>query len=264
MPAAEGYVVSSDAVEPRREDGDTATVRVAIDESSGCERLEQRVVDYGPGRSRARMLPDRDEVLYVLEGRGTLWLDGAPHALEPGTAVYVAAGETYEVENPGLEPLEVVGVSAPAEEPMDPAARRITVRYADQPHLFAGIGREYRYLVNEEAGCREVTQFVGLIPPGRAAEHSHHYDEVVYILEGEGVLHLNGRETPISRGSCMHLPPLREHCLENVGPGTMRVLGVFHPSGSPASRAYEADEQSNYSDDRSSYSTQASTKEEIE
>jgi oxalate decarboxylase/phosphoglucose isomerase-like protein (cupin superfamily) len=29
------------------------------------------------------------------------------------------------------------------------------------------------------------------------------------------------------------------HCIENTGPGTMRILGVFHPSGDPASRVYE-------------------------
>jgi oxalate decarboxylase/phosphoglucose isomerase-like protein (cupin superfamily) len=28
------------------------------------------------------------------------------------------------------------------------------------------------------------------------------------------------------------------HCVENSGAGPMRILGVFHPSGSPANRAY--------------------------
>jgi mannose-6-phosphate isomerase-like protein (cupin superfamily) len=70
--------------------------------------------------------------------------------------------------------------------------------------------------------------------------HSHTYDEVIYVVEGEGILHLDGQEsTPIATGSCIHLPPLVEHCLENVGGTPMRVLGVFHPSGDPASRAYE-------------------------
>jgi len=96
--------------------------------------------------------------------------------------------------------------------------------------------------VNQDAGCLDVTQFVGVIPPGRAPEHSHTYDEVVYVLEGEGVLHLGEKDTPLGPGSCIHLPPLHEHCLENTGPTPMRVLGVFHPSGNPASKAYEANE----------------------
>ena len=71
------------------------------------------------------------------------------------------------------------------------------------------------------------------------AHDSHVYDEVIYVIDGEGKLHLEGTETEIAGGSCIHLPPLVEHCLENSGKGPMRVLGVFHPSSDPASRAYE-------------------------
>ena len=83
--------------------------------------------------------------------------------------------------------------------------------------LPASPNREFRFLVDKDVGCRDVTQFVGVIPPGRAGMHSHVYDEVVYVIEGEGVLHLGDEQTPIGRGSCIHLPPLVEHCLENTG-----------------------------------------------
>jgi mannose-6-phosphate isomerase-like protein (cupin superfamily) len=82
-----------------------------------------------------------------------------------------------------------------------------------------------------------MTQFVGEIPPSRAPEHHHTYDEVVYVIEGEGVYHIGGDDIPLSPGTCIHLPPLVRHCLENTGSAKMRVLGVFHPSGDP-SRAY--------------------------
>ena len=39
-----------------------------------------------------------------------------------------------------------------------------------------------------------------------------------------------------SAGTCLHLPPGLPHCLENTGPQLMRVLGVFHPAGSPAAK----------------------------
>ena len=42
---------------------------------------------------------------------------------------------------------------------------------------------------------------------------------------------------PITPGTCLHLPPYTLHCLENSGRTEMKVLGVFHPSGDPASRA---------------------------
>jgi mannose-6-phosphate isomerase-like protein (cupin superfamily) len=79
------------------------------------------------------------------------------------------------------------------------------------------------------------------LAPGRAPMHSYIYDELVYIIDGEGILHLVEQEKVIGPGSARRLPPLVEHCLENTGKGSMRVLGVFHPSGDPASRAYESE-----------------------
>ena len=154
---------------------------------------------------------------------------------------YVVSGEEYELENPGPDELVVVAVEAPQEHPSALDHSRRTVRYADQPALEAGADREFRYLVNQDIGCLDATQFVGVIPPGRAPTHSHSYDEIVYVIDGEGILHLGGQETVIGPGSAMHLPPLAEHCLQNTGKGSMRVLGVFHPSGDPASRAYESE-----------------------
>src|SRR6266540_3508402 len=101
----------------------------------------------------------------------------------------------------------------------------------------AGSERRFRYLADHEVGSHDVTQFLGVIDPSRAPDHGHVYDEVIYVVEGEGTLHLDGMDTPIGPGSCIHLPPLVEHCLENHGPGPMRVLGVFHPAGDPAGRA---------------------------
>ena len=239
MPAATGYVVAEGALEGSVENGDTAFTRVTIDASCGCERLEQRVVRFVPGRSKPRRLDGVQAVMYVVSGVGTVHVDGRAHPLEPDTGVYVAPGETYEVENPGPGDLLIVSVTAPEAEGTANGTRRVTVRYAEQPKLPAGTDREFRYLINQDAGCLDVTQFVGVIPPGRAPMHSHTYDEVVYVVEGEGVLHLGAQDTLIAGGSCIHLPPHVVHCLENTGSRPMRVMGVFHPSGDPASRAYE-------------------------
>ena len=57
------------------------------------------------------------------------------------------------------------------------------VRFADRPELRADAKRTFRYLVNEEAGCMDATQFVGIVEPCRAPDHSHSYDEVGYIVD---------------------------------------------------------------------------------
>ena len=237
MPVVEGFVIAEQEVDGVRAPGDTAEVRTTIDASRGCERLEQRVIRFAPGRSAERG-DGRQEVLFVVSGRGVLHLVGTGHPLEPGMGVFVAPGESYSVEAP--EELHVVSVSAPPSENGVGEQRRVTVRYEDQPVLPASPNREFRYLVNQDAGCLDITQFVGIIPPGRAPEHSHTYDEVVYILEGNGVYHIAGEDFALAPGTCLHLPPYVRHCIENTGTKDMKVLGVFHPSGDPASRAFES------------------------
>jgi len=81
-----------------------------------------------------------------------------------------------------------------------------------------------------------ITQFAGLIPPGRAPEHHHTYDEVVHVLAGQGMVHLSGTGTAIGPGTSIYLPPYQPHCLENTGAVPLRVLGVFYPAGSPAAK----------------------------
>ena len=105
-----------------------------------------------------------------------------------------------------------------------------------------------------------MTQFVGYIPPGRAPDHYHRYDEVVYILAGKGAFHWleastaepptpgrkatppsaagDGESASLRPGSAIHLPARLVHSLENHGPDEMRVLGVFRPAGSPAEAYY--------------------------
>ena len=239
MAAVKTFVVDEADVEAIREEGDTASVRVTFDASNGCDHLEQRVIRFAPGRSRDRTLTDRQEVLYVAAGRGHVELAGNTYALEPETGVFIAPGETYAVENPGPGELLVVSVVAPEDRAAAAGSRKVTVRFADQPELPASDERTFRYLVNEEAGCYDVTQFLGIVQPSKAPFHSHPYDEVGYIVEGEGVAHVGSRAEPIRAGSCFHLPPNEIHCIENSGTGEMRILGVFHPSGSPASRLYE-------------------------
>ena len=237
-----GYAVQEREVAAVSEPGDTASTRVTVDQAAGAEQLIQRVISFQTGLSVTRTAPGRDEIGYVVSGTGTLHLEGEPHSLESDMGFYVRAGERFQIENDADDDLVVVSVTAPepsGDEVLD--HRKVTVRVADQKVLPAGKDREFRFVINPEAGCKDVTQFVGLIPPGRAPTHYHKYDEVIYVLDGDGVLHVDGHaDTPIETGTCIYLPPPTEHCLENTGTRPLRVLGVFHPAGD-ASEAYEDD-----------------------
>lgn len=172
---------------------------------------------------------DRQEILYVLSGSGLLHLDGDEHRLEPDVGVLLLPGEEYALDGN----LRWVSVVAPVEGAIE--RERVVSRFADREEERADAKRTFRILHQGE-----LTQFIGIVEPCRAPDHSHPYDEVGYIVEGEGVAHIAGEQVPLQAGSCFYLPPGCVHCIENTGPGVMRIMGVFHPAGSPKQRSYDA------------------------
>lgn len=105
----------------------------------------------------------------------------------------------------------------------------------------AGQDRLFRYLVHRDLGCKQITQFAGWIPPGKAPVHFHTYEEVIFILEGHGIMHTDDESCEFEPGSSIYFPIGVRHCVENPGASSIKLLGTFYPSGSPG-EAYEARE----------------------
>ena len=169
----------------------------------------------------------------ALDGRATLRSDDGDqvlYILERETGIHLPPGAQVELE--GKITLVTVQVERQPSGRRRAEARRSTsiVRLADQPIERTG-DRWYRELIQSE-----ITQFVGSIPPGRAPDHFHLYEEVLCILQGSGFLWAGTSKTPIAPGSCVYLPKGQPHCVENTTSGELRLLGVFYPAGSPAMR----------------------------
>jgi mannose-6-phosphate isomerase-like protein (cupin superfamily) len=176
-----------------------------------------------------------------------LFINGHSFQLSPETGIYLRPDATFAVNNPG--PASIIMVSSQCPDPdrepefvEGPVSRKIDspvapsfVRLSDRPAQPTA-DRWYRVLVDDEIGSTNATQFVGSIPPGRAPDHFHQYEEVLFILRGEGRMWAGESNTPIAPGSCIYLPKGQVHCVENTGTGELRLLGVFYPAGSPSVR----------------------------
>lgn len=227
-----------------------------VGKTTGAKAISLRILEFGVGLSPGLRNQNADEVLYVLEDledpaqpkRCTVFLDGRPHRVQAQTGIYLRPGETLMVDNPGpgavvfvssqcpessmeVVPLTSVDLITDSQRPSNVSV----VRLPDQRETPAA-DRWYRVLVDHEIGSEQVTQFVGSIPPGRAPDHFHEYEEVLFILRGTGRLWAGDMNTPIGPGSCVYLPRGQVHCVENIGDGELRLLGVFYPAGSPAVR----------------------------
>lgn len=237
------------------------TVRIwkQIGRATGAQAISLRVMEFAPGASPAIRNDDCDEILYVLEpfraagaevsnARVNLVVNGQSYEVGPDSGIYIRPGETFSIHNPGPDSVTIISAQCPdpdlepqfVDAPLSPknAEDSRIVRLADQKAQPTA-DRWYRVLVDDQVGSTQATQFVGSIPPGRAPDHFHQYEEVLFILKGEGRMWAGETNTPITSGSCIYLPKGQVHCVENTGDGELRLLGVFYPAGSPSVR-YEA------------------------
>jgi mannose-6-phosphate isomerase-like protein (cupin superfamily) len=207
---------------------------------SGAAAVSLRVLELAPGRSPSLGGAPCDEVLYVFEGAGVVLFEGGSRSIGTDTGLYVPPGARYQID--ASAPMTLVSSRCPdpgeSSEAVATGAPPVVVRLDECISETTG-DRWYSVLLDHRIGRSQVTQFVGAIPPGRAPDHYHEYEEVLCILQGRGLLWAGDRSAPIERGSCIYLPRRQMHCVENTGDTELRLLGVFYPSGSPAVRYYE-------------------------
>lgn len=230
-----------------------------VGRATGAKAISLRVLEFGPGLSPAIHNREADEVFYSLESiegspatkdRCTVNINGKAFDVNTQTGLYLRPEQTMTVENQGPEPVVFVSAQCPESTAKEASAPAQTspidvvafpgVRLANRAAIPTA-DRWYRVLVDDEVGSVKVTQFIGSIPPGRAPDHFHQYEEVLFILRGHGRMWAGQTNTPIGPGSCIYLPKAQLHCVENTGTDELRLLGVFYPAGSPSVR-YEKKE----------------------
>ena len=231
-----GVVRDCEQVPERRTGNDSAAVRDVIDARDGCELFTLRTLRAVAGHSIARETGACEELLFVVSGHGSIVTAAGEHDVEPETGLLMGPGDHYEFVNAGPE--DIFAVSVALHDASSARSAAEVSRLADATAQSATADREFRIVFDADSGCPAATQFVGYIPVGAAPPHYHLYDEVIYVLDGEGVLHSDGVDAPVLTGACIQLPARTVHCLENTGEQPMRVVAVFRPAGSPAAAYY--------------------------
>ncbi len=225
----------------------TVSGRTVIGRKVGAHAISLRQLEFKPGTSPCLCTGDWEETWFVVGGHGHMRLNEHSFDLEPTISVYVRPDSRLQCTVDSSEPLRIMTSRCPEppntllqdqivnqvdwpEESLDAPAPRS--RLDDVAAQTSG-DRWFRVLVDTDIGCQNVTQFVGSIPPSRAPNHFHEYEEVIYVLEGNGFMWAGEAKAPIGPGDCVFLPRGQVHCVENKDPASLKVLGMFFPSGSP-------------------------------
>jgi quercetin dioxygenase-like cupin family protein len=176
-----------------------------------------------------------DTLIYAVDGKGSLALGRETFAIDRGTAALVLAGEEAALTAGNQELaviLAAIGPDADRHAPL--GVRETVVRMEEAGSDGATGGRSFQILFGPHNGSTRATLFAGFVPPGKAPWHYHLYDEIVWVPEGPGRLHLGETTQELGPGSAFRLRPREVHIVENTGLNVMTVIGVFTPAGSPS------------------------------
>lgn len=200
--------------------------------SGFAETFAQYIVEVAPGggSSTPEPNPDAEGVIFVLAGRPRITLDGATHALRPGSYVFIGPGTHWTLENSDDAPAcfqwirkryeYVAGIEAPAsfvshDDDVEPTAMPdcnnvwATTRFVDPDDLSHDM---HVTIVTFQPG--------GVIP----FSETHVMEHGLYVLEGKAVYQLNEDWVEVEDGDFMWLRAFCPQACYAAGPGPFRYL----------------------------------------
>jgi mannose-6-phosphate isomerase-like protein (cupin superfamily)/CDGSH-type Zn-finger protein len=239
------YVVSPALVEKAGR-GDL-TYSYLVTAELGATYQTQILLEASGGASPVMSLGDRDVILFVIAGRGTINISGRPFDVKATDGVYVRPSEAMQLLPADSQTLQVFALSCPPGRLEWPESTpdNFDVRYAqrvvsvDEAQRQATGPRYFQLLVDKRIGSQVITQFIGHIPKSKAAPHRHLYEEAIIVLSGEGCMWTEDRKARVRAGDVIFLPRKQLHSLEATSAEGIDVVGVICPGDNPSITYYD-------------------------
>jgi len=190
---------------------------------------------------------ERDVILFVVAGHGRVVISGREFGVRETDGVYLRPGEVLQLVPAGTQPLRVFALACPPGQLEWPSAmpgnfdegypeRVVSVDAAQRTEMGS---RYFQVLVDKRIGSKVITQFIGHIPPSKAAPHRHLYEEAIIVLSGEGCMWTEDLKVEVRAGDVIFLPRKQIHSLQATSADGIDVVGVICPGDNPSINYYD-------------------------
>jgi mannose-6-phosphate isomerase-like protein (cupin superfamily)/CDGSH-type Zn-finger protein len=218
-----------------------------VNSDLGSLHQTQVLLEVSEGPSPILSFGDRDVILFIGAGKGTVTLSGKSFAVQATDGVYIRPNEALQVEAAAGELLRLFVLASPLGELewLDTMPDNFDATHPERvvsvdPEQRTAMGpRYFQILVDKRIGSRVITQFIGHIPPSKAAPHRHLYEEAIIILSGEGCMWTEDRKAKVCAGDVIFLPRKQLHSLQATSVDGMDVVGVICPGDNPSINYYD-------------------------
>ena len=200
--------------------------------SGFAETFSQYAMEVGPGggSDHPETDPEAESVLFLMEGRLRLVIDGTAHEMGPGGYAYLPPGATWTLRNPGEQPASwhwirkryqrVEGIEAPeafvtTERDVEPTPMPGT----------DGVWATSRFVDPDDVRHDMHVTIVTFEPGGTIPfAETHVMEHGLYVLEGKAVYRLNQDWVEVEAGDFMWLRAFCPQACYAGGPGRFRYL----------------------------------------
>lgn len=87
-------------------------------------------------------------------------------------------------------------------------------------------------LISPKEGWHDyVLRVIELGKEGYTPKHAHAWPHINYVLEGKGVLHMEGEDTPVEAGAYAYVPADKRHQYKNTGESVFRFICIVPKEG---------------------------------
>ena len=91
-----------------------------------------------------------------------------------------------------------------------------------------------KILISSEEGWQDYVMRLFEINPGEdncSPKHSHEWPHIIYIVEGNGIIHLDGTDHEVEAGSYAYIPGGKIHQLANTGTERFSFICIVPSEG---------------------------------
>ncbi len=83
---------------------------------------------------------------------------------------------------------------------------------------------------NTLSGIRYSISHSSILPGKKSRPHKMKTSEVYYILDGEGILHIDNESHHVSKDQIIYIPPNSKQHIENSGTAELKFLCIVDPA----------------------------------
>ncbi|APT31735.1 (S)-ureidoglycine aminohydrolase [Methylobacterium phyllosphaerae] len=200
--------------------------------SGFAETFAQYLMEVAPGGGSETPEPEAQAqgVLFVVAGTASLTLDGARHALRPGSYAYLSPGAAWSLRNDGDGPVRFHWIRK-AYQPaagLDAPPSFVTHESAVEPTGMVGTDGAWattRFVGSDDLRHDMHVNIVSLRPGASIPfEETHVMEHGLFVLEGKAVYRLNRDWVEVAAGDFMWLRAFCPQACYAGGPGPFRYL----------------------------------------